>query len=70
MAMILAMALSGNAEQRDGPHGAKALVMAVIARMVAENGARIVVLESGARELRLATGEVFRLGLTSIKRIA
>ncbi len=67
--MILTTALSGGAEQPAAPPGAEAMIVAVIARMVALGGARMIALESGARELRLATGEVFHLGHTSITRV-
>ncbi len=68
--MILTMTLSGGAEQPDAPAEAETLVVAAIARMIAQGGARMIALESGMRELRLVTGEVFRLGPTSVTRVA
>jgi hypothetical protein len=44
--------------------------MAELARIVEEGAAVIATLESGTIELRLATGEVFRLGETAVTRIA
>ena len=49
---------------------AKALVMAELARIVEEGAAVIATLESGTIELRLATGEVFRLDDKALTRIA
>ena len=54
----------------ENPDVAKALVMAELARMVEEGAAVIATLESGTIELRLVTGEVFRLGETAVTRIA
>jgi hypothetical protein len=48
----------------------KALVMAAVAPAVAAGGAAIVTLESGAIELRVATGEVFLLGDEAVTRVA
>jgi hypothetical protein len=70
MAMILTTKLSGGAEQPDAPPGAEALVVAAIARMVSQGDARMIALESGARQLHLSTGEAFHLGPTSVTRIA
>jgi len=56
-----------------GPHDAdlaKALVMAEVARIVAEGSARVVRCDSSTVELRFATGEVFRLGEDAITRVA
>ena len=47
----------------------KPLVMAELARIVEEDGAAIVALESGALEPRLATGEIFRLGEATVTRV-
>jgi alpha-D-ribose 1-methylphosphonate 5-triphosphate synthase subunit PhnG len=49
---------------------AKALVMAELARIVEEGAAVIATVASGTIELRFATGEVFRLGETTVTRIA
>ena len=54
----------------EDPDVAKALVMAELARIVEEGGAVIATLGSGTIELRLGTGEVFRLGETAVTRIA
>ena len=54
----------------EDPDVAKALVMAELARIVDEGAAVIATLESGTIELRLVTGEVFRLGETAVTRIA
>ena len=43
---------------------------AELARIVEEGAAVIATLESGTIELRLVTGEVFRLGETAVTRIA
>jgi hypothetical protein len=52
-------------------HGVvKALVMAELARVVDQGGAAITALESGALELRLATGEIFHLGESTVTRVA
>jgi hypothetical protein len=48
----------------------KALVMAGLARIVADCGATMAALESGALELRLATGEIFHLGEATVTRVA
>jgi hypothetical protein len=57
----------GRPEDRDP---AKAFVMAELGRLVEAGGASMVTLESGMRELRLATGEVFHLGHTAVTRVA
>lgn len=44
--------------------------MAELGRLVEAGGASMVTLESGMRELRLATGEIFHLGHAAITRIA
>ena len=44
--------------------------MAELARIVAEGGVAIAGLESGALELRLATGEIFHLGEATVARVA
>jgi hypothetical protein len=54
----------------EDPDVAKALVMAELERIVEEGAAVIATLGSGTIELRLATGEVFRLGETVVTRIA
>ena len=48
----------------------KSLVMAELARIVVEGDATMAALESGALELRLATGEVFHLGEATVTRVA
>ena len=70
MTQILALNL---AEDGSGPEDldvAKALVMAELARFIEEGSAVTVMLESGALELRFATGEVFHLGEETVTRIA
>ena len=52
------------------PVVAKALVMAALARITDEGGAVLAKIESGALELRLATGEIFHLGEGIVTRIA
>jgi hypothetical protein len=54
----------------EDPDVAKAWVMAGFARIVGDGGAVIAALESGALELRLATGEIFHLGEGTVTRIA
>jgi hypothetical protein len=48
----------------------KALVMAELARIVDEGGAAVSALESGALELRFATGEILHLGEATVTRVA
>jgi hypothetical protein len=54
----------------ENPDVAKTLVLAELARIVEEGGAVIATLKSGTIELRLATGEVFRLDDEAVTRIA
>ena len=49
---------------------AKTLVMAELARIVAEGSATVVRFKCGTVELRFATGEIFRLGEDAITRVA
>jgi alpha-D-ribose 1-methylphosphonate 5-triphosphate synthase subunit PhnG len=49
---------------------ARALVMAELARIVAEGGATIAALESATLVLGLATGEIFHLGEATVTRMA
>jgi hypothetical protein len=48
---------------------AKAMLMIEAAKIVGDGRAEIIRLESGALELRLATGEIYHLGERSITRI-
>ena len=50
--------------------GAKSIVIAGVARIVEDGHAVIATLESGALELRFATGEIFRLDQETVTRIA
>jgi hypothetical protein len=64
---------TSQSENRSWPEdldAAKALFMVEVARIIAEGHGEIARLESGTLELRLATGEIFRLGEQSITRIA
>ena len=49
---------------------ARFFTLSEVARIIAEGHGEIARLESGTLELRLATGEIFRLGEQSITRIA
>ena len=70
MTLIVNSNLADEGGALEDPHMAKALVMAEIARIVEEGAAVIATLGSGTIELRLGTGEVFRLGETAVTRIA
>ena len=70
MAPILVLNRVKVGSRLEGPRAAKALVMAEVARIVAEGGATIGTLGSGEVELHLATGEVFHLGEETVTRIA
>jgi hypothetical protein len=70
MTLILISNLADEGGALEDPDVAKALVMAELARIVEEGGAVIATLESGTIELRLATGEVFRLDDEAVTRIA
>ena len=70
MTLILYSKLADEGGALENADVAKALVMAELARIVEEGAAVIATLESGTIELRLATGEVFRLGETVVTRIA
>jgi hypothetical protein len=70
MTLIVNSNLADERGALEDPDVAKALVMAELARIVAEGGAVIATLESGTIELRLATGEVFHLGDKVVTRIA
>lgn len=70
MTVTLALNMAKDGDGPEEPDPAKALVMAELARIVAEGGATILTLKSGTRELRLATGEIFHLGENSATRIA
>ena len=65
--MTLNLAVDGGL---NNPVVAKAVVMVALARIVDEGGGVIATLESGALELRLATGEIFHLGEGMVTRIA
>ena len=70
MTLIINSNVSDEGGALEDPDVAKALVMAELARIVEEGAAVIATLESGTIELRLGTGEVFRLGETAVTRIA
>lgn len=70
MTQIFARKLAENGGAPEDSDLAKMLVMAELARVVEEGAGVMVALEAGTLELRLATGEVFHLGETAIKRIA
>ena len=70
MTLILYSKLEDEGGALENADVAKALVMAELARIVEEGAGVIATLESGAIELRLATGEIFRLGDKVVTRIA
>lgn len=70
MALILAVHRAKDGNRPEHPDLAKAVVMAAVARIVAEGGATVVTVDSGELELRLATGEIFLLGEETVTRIA
>ena len=70
MTLILNSNLADGGSAPENPDVAKALVMAELARIVEEGAGLIATLESGAIELRLATGEIFRFGDKVVTRIA
>ena len=70
MTLILISNLADEGGALEDPDVAKVLVMAELARIVEEGAGVIATLESGAIELRLATGEVFRLDDKAVTRIA
>jgi hypothetical protein len=70
MTLILISNLADEGGALEDPDVAKALVMAELARIVEEGRAVIATLESGTIELRLVTGEVFRLDDKALTRIA
>ena len=70
MTLIINSNVSDEGGALEDPDVAKALVMAELARIVEEGAAVIATLGSGTIELRLGTGEVFRLGETAVTRIA
>jgi hypothetical protein len=70
MTLILNSNVADEESALENADVAKALVMAELARIVEEGAAVIATLESGTIELRLVTGEVFRLGETAVTRIA
>ena len=70
MTLILYSKLADEGGALENADVAKALVMAELARIVDEGAGVIATLESGAVELRLATGEIFRLGDKVVTRIA
>jgi len=69
MTYLLAFDLAEDGDAPEDSGVAKASLLAVLALIVGEGGARLATLESGALELRLATGEVFRLGEETVTRI-
>jgi hypothetical protein len=70
MTLILNSNVADEESALENADVAKALVLAELARIVEEGAAVIATLESGTIQLRLATGEVFRLGETAVTRIA
>ena len=69
MTLIPTLNLAEDWSGPEDPDVAKALVMAELARFVEEGCAVTVMLESGALELRFATGEVFHLDEETVTRI-
>jgi hypothetical protein len=68
--VILAYDLEeGPAQPRDADV-AKAIVLAEVARIVADGNAVFSTLETGTIELRFSTGEIFHLGEEMVTRIA
>ena len=70
MTLIHALGRVPDRGRSEGPNLAKALVMAELTRIVAQGDAVTAMLESGALELRLATGEIYHLGEETVTRIA
>jgi hypothetical protein len=70
MTYLLALKLAEDGDAPEDSGVAKESVLAELAQIVSEGGARLATLESGALELRLATGEVFHLGEETVTRIA
>jgi len=70
MTLILNSNVADEESALENADVAKALVMAELARIVEEGAAVIATLGCGTIELRLGTGEVFRLGETVVTRIA
>jgi hypothetical protein len=70
MTLIPALHRAADGGRPEDSNAAKALVMAELARIVEEGGAVTATLESGALELRLATGEIYHLGEETVTRIA
>jgi hypothetical protein len=70
MTLIPALNRAAERGRPDDPNVAKGLVMAELARIVEEGGAVLATLESGALEVRLATGEIYHLGEETVTRIA
>ena len=70
MTLIHALGRVPDRGRSEGPNPAKALVMAELARIVAQGDAVTAMLESGALELRLATGEIYHLGEETVTRVA
>ena len=70
MSSIPSPDLLENRDEPLTPDAAKALVLTEVDRLVVSGLAVIVMLEAGALELRLSTGEVFHLGEEAITRVA
>jgi hypothetical protein len=70
MTLIHALGRVPDSGWSEGPNLAKALVMAELARIVAQGDAVTTAVESGALELRLATGEIYHLGEETVTRVA
>jgi hypothetical protein len=70
MTFIPAANLSDNENWPEDVDVAKALFMTEVARIVDEGDGMLTQLESGMFELRLATGQIFRLGEHSVTRVA
>jgi hypothetical protein len=70
MTLIHALGRVPDRGRSEGPNLAKALVMAELTRIVAQGDAVTAMLESGALELRLATGEIYHLGEETVTRVA
>lgn len=70
MMQISTPPLAGPCRPPEDSDAAKLWVLSVFGRLVQEGAAVAFTLESGARAIRLPTGEIFRLEDTTVTRIA
>jgi hypothetical protein len=70
MTLVLNLKLPEDGRRQVDPGMVKAVIVAEFARLVEEGRAVMAMLEAGTLEIRLATGEVFRLGEETVTRIA